>query len=209
MIRSVSFVGGNELSLIDDGRKVADSMDTLSRHVFFRDAVIPIQFPSLLETGGNGDRKRSGRPKATTGSESQQLQARLHTGPSKQVSVSTVKRRLGAAGLKGRVAVRQEQEACYGATRHRQTATAAPCNTLWFTPSWSGVHPDPEQTSRLWHNYRRRKEDGRLHITGWPVSGLTPHGAGLGSTGRGGSKATFKCNTHVGTSATVLKNCPL
>ena len=60
-----------------------------------------------LETGGNSDRKRSGRPKATTESEDkflrvnslpdrrltgQQLQAQLNTGRSKQVSVSTVKR---------------------------------------------------------------------------------------------------------------------
>ena len=67
-----------------------------------------------LETGGNSDRKRSGRTKATTQSEDkflrvnslrdrwltgQQLQAQLYTGRSKEVSVSTVKRRLRAAGL--------------------------------------------------------------------------------------------------------------
>ncbi|MBN3277446.1 CDYL2 protein, partial [Polyodon spathula] len=65
-----------------------------------------------LETGGNSDRNRSGRPKATTESEDkflrvnslhdrrltgQQLQAQLNNGRSKQVSVSTVKRRLRAA----------------------------------------------------------------------------------------------------------------
>ena len=59
-----------------------------------------------LETGGSSDRKRSGRPKATTQSEDkllrdnsfrdrwltgQQLQAQLNTGRSKEVSVSTVK----------------------------------------------------------------------------------------------------------------------
>ena len=37
----------------------------------------------------------------------QQLQAQLHSGRSKQVSVSTVKRRLGVAGLTARVAARQ------------------------------------------------------------------------------------------------------
>ena len=37
----------------------------------------------------------------------QQLQAQLNTGRSKEVSVSTVKRRLRAAGLTGRVAVRK------------------------------------------------------------------------------------------------------
>ena len=69
-----------------------------------------------LETGGNSDRKRSGRPKTTTQSEDKflrvhslldrrltgrQLQAQLNTGRSKEVSVSTVKRRLRAAGLTG------------------------------------------------------------------------------------------------------------
>ena len=75
-----------------------------------------------LETGGNSDTKRSGRPKATSQSEDkflkvnslrdrrligQQLQAQLNTGRSGEVSVSTVKRRLRAAGLTGRVAVRK------------------------------------------------------------------------------------------------------
>uniref|UniRef100_A0A672IYI2 Transposase Tc1-like domain-containing protein n=1 Tax=Salarias fasciatus TaxID=181472 RepID=A0A672IYI2_SALFA len=70
------------------------------------------------ETGANFDRKRSGRPKATTESEDkflrvdrrltgQPLQAQLNSGRSKQVSVSTVKRRLPAAGLTGRVAARK------------------------------------------------------------------------------------------------------
>ena len=75
------------------------------------------------ETGGNSERKRSGRPKATTESEGkflrvnslrvrqltgQQLQAQLNSGRSKQVSVSTVKRRLRVAGLTGRVAKMSE-----------------------------------------------------------------------------------------------------
>ena len=75
-----------------------------------------------LETRGNSDRKRSGRPKATTESEDkflrvnslrdrrltgQQLQAQLNMGRNKQVSVSTVKRRLQSAGLIGRVAARK------------------------------------------------------------------------------------------------------
>uniref|UniRef100_A0A672IVI6 Transposase Tc1-like domain-containing protein n=1 Tax=Salarias fasciatus TaxID=181472 RepID=A0A672IVI6_SALFA len=70
------------------------------------------------ETGANFDRKRSGRPKATTESEDkflrvdrrltgQLLQAQLNSGRSKQVSVSTVKRKLPAAGLTGRVAARK------------------------------------------------------------------------------------------------------
>ena len=90
-----------------------------------------------LENGGNSDRKRSGRSKATTQSEDkflrvnslsdrrftgQQLQAQLNTGRSKEVSVSTVKRRLRAAGLTGRVAGRKpllrwknkKKEACLG-----------------------------------------------------------------------------------------------
>ena len=75
-----------------------------------------------LETGGNSDRKRSGRSKATTQSEDkflrvnslcdrrlteQQLQAQFNIGQSKKISVSTVKRRDRAAGLTGRVVVRK------------------------------------------------------------------------------------------------------
>ena len=194
-----------------------------------------------LETGGNSDRKRSGRPKATTQSEDkflrvnswrdrrltgQQLQAQLNTARSKEVSVSTVKRRLRAAGLTGRVAVRKPllrwqnkkkrlawamkhhqwdywklvedlmdwwikiwklrfitQGFCMPSSRRKDGSSvcdtncqtwrrkrddlglfcwihsrrlaqsdwhpepkglpqhfAAPCNTLWSTPSWSGIH---------------------------------------------------------------------
>ena len=49
---------------------------------------------SHLETGGNSDRKRSSRPKVSS---------TVH----QQISVSSVKRRLWAAGLAGRVAVRK------------------------------------------------------------------------------------------------------
>lgn len=66
------------------------------------------------ETGENFDRKRSGRPKATTKSEDeflrangrdrrltgQQLQAELNSGRKKQVSVSTVKRRVRVGARK-------------------------------------------------------------------------------------------------------------
>uniref|UniRef100_A0A669D5H1 Transposase Tc1-like domain-containing protein n=2 Tax=Oreochromis TaxID=8139 RepID=A0A669D5H1_ORENI len=74
-----------------------------------------------VKTGENSDRKRSGRPKATTELENtflrvnslcdrrltgQQLQAQLKLcGRSNQVSVSTMKRR--AAGLTGRAAARK------------------------------------------------------------------------------------------------------
>lgn len=66
------------------------------------------------ETGGNWDRNRSGRPKATTKMEdkflritsrrneqltAQELRAQLNLGRHKQVSLSTVNRRLHAAGL--------------------------------------------------------------------------------------------------------------
>ncbi|PIO25555.1 hypothetical protein AB205_0200290 [Aquarana catesbeiana] len=72
------------------------------------------------ETGGNWDRNRSGRPKATTKMEdkflritsrrnekltAQQLRAQLNLGRRKQVSLSTVKRRLNAAGLSSWVSV--------------------------------------------------------------------------------------------------------
>uniref|UniRef100_A0A3P8YGI7 Transposase Tc1-like domain-containing protein n=1 Tax=Esox lucius TaxID=8010 RepID=A0A3P8YGI7_ESOLU len=63
-----------------------------------------------LETEEHFDRKRSGRPKATTESEDKFLRVnslahmQLNTGRCKQVSVSTVKRRLRAAGLIGQLA---------------------------------------------------------------------------------------------------------
>ena len=104
-----------------------------------------------LETGGNSDRKRSGRPKDTTQSEDkflrvnslrdrrltgQQLQAQLHTGRCKEVSVSTVKRRLWAAGLTGRVAVRKPllrwqnmKKRLAWAMKHHQ----------WTTENWKKV----------------------------------------------------------------------
>uniref|UniRef100_A0A8C6Q4Q2 Transposase Tc1-like domain-containing protein n=1 Tax=Nothobranchius furzeri TaxID=105023 RepID=A0A8C6Q4Q2_NOTFU len=82
------------------------------------------------ETGTNSVRKRSGRPKATTASKDkflrvnslcdrwltgQQFQAQLSSGScgrSKQVSVSTVKRRLRAAGLTRRVVARKPLLRC-------------------------------------------------------------------------------------------------
>ena len=111
-----------------------------------------------LETGGNSDRKRSGRPKATTQSEDkflrvnslrdrrftgQQIQAQLNTGRSKEVSVSTVKRRLRAAGLTGRVAVRkpllrwQNKKKSHEdwAMKHRQWTTENWKKVLWTDES--------------------------------------------------------------------------
>uniref|UniRef100_A0A8C6PQ34 Transposase Tc1-like domain-containing protein n=1 Tax=Nothobranchius furzeri TaxID=105023 RepID=A0A8C6PQ34_NOTFU len=85
-------------------------------------SVSTVSFHIKRHSGANSDRKRSGRPKATTASEDkflrvnslsdrrltgQQLQAQLNSGRSKQVSVSTVNRRLGAAGLTGQVAARK------------------------------------------------------------------------------------------------------
>uniref|UniRef100_A0A3P8QVJ8 Transposase Tc1-like domain-containing protein n=1 Tax=Astatotilapia calliptera TaxID=8154 RepID=A0A3P8QVJ8_ASTCA len=81
---------------------------------------------------GNSDRKRSGNPKATTESQDkflrvnslhdwwligQQLQAQLNSGRSKQVSVSTMKRRLRAAGLTGRVEARKLLLRCQNKTK--------------------------------------------------------------------------------------------
>uniref|UniRef100_A0A1A8RWK6 Transposase IS30-like HTH domain-containing protein n=1 Tax=Nothobranchius rachovii TaxID=451742 RepID=A0A1A8RWK6_9TELE len=69
--------------------------------------VSTVSFTIKRHSGANSDRKRSGRPKATTASEDnflranrlcdrrltgQQLQAQLNSGRSEQVSVSTVKR---------------------------------------------------------------------------------------------------------------------
>ena len=110
-----------------------------------------------LETGGNSDRKRSGRPKATTQTEDkflrvnnlcdrrltgQQLQAQLNTGRSKEVLVSTVKRRLRAEGLTGRVAVRKQllrwqnkKKRIAGAMKHHQWTTENWKKVLWTDES--------------------------------------------------------------------------
>ena len=110
-----------------------------------------------LETGGNSDRKRSGRPKATTQSEDkflrvnslcdrrltgQHLQAQLNIGRSKEVSVSTVKRRLRAAGLTGRVAVRKpllrwqnKKKRLARVMKHRQCTTKNWKKVFWTDKS--------------------------------------------------------------------------
>uniref|UniRef100_A0A3Q4MTK7 Transposase Tc1-like domain-containing protein n=1 Tax=Neolamprologus brichardi TaxID=32507 RepID=A0A3Q4MTK7_NEOBR len=90
---------------------------TQSTHVSVSTVSFTIKRPS--ETGANCDRKRSGRPKATTESvdkflrvnglhgrqlTGQQLQAQFNNGRRKKVSVSTVQRRLRAAGLTGQYA---------------------------------------------------------------------------------------------------------
>ena len=63
---------------------------------------------------------------------------------------------------------------------------AAPCNILWFMPSWSGVHPAArsrpktylQAMSELPWNKRTRQS---ASIMEWPaVSRLKPHRAGLG-----------------------------
>ena len=103
------------------------------------------------ETGANFDRKRSGRPKATTESEDkflrvnslrdrrltgQQLQAQLNSGRSKQVSVSTVKRRLRAAGLTGRVAARKPLLRRQNKTKRLAWAKK---HCHWTTEDWKKV----------------------------------------------------------------------
>ena len=72
----------------------------------------------------------------------QQLQAQLNTGQSKEVSVSTVKRRLRAAGLTGRVAVRKpllrwqnKKKRLAWAMKHRQWTTENWKKVLWTDES--------------------------------------------------------------------------
>ena len=121
-----------------------------------------VSFKKKSETGANFDRKRSGRPKATTESEDKflrvnslrdrqltghQLQAQLNSGRSKQVSVSTVKRRLGAAGLTGPVAARKallrsqnKTKRLAWAKKHCHWTTEDWKKVLWTDESKFGVH---------------------------------------------------------------------
>ena len=116
---------------------------------------------------GTDMRKRSGRPKATTQSEDnflrvnslrdrrltgQQLQAQLNTGRSKEVSVSTVKRRHRAAGLTGRVAVRKpllrwqnKKKRLAWAMKRRQ----------WTTENWKKVLWTDESKFEIFGSSRR------------------------------------------------------
>uniref|UniRef100_A0A3Q4GFY6 Transposase Tc1-like domain-containing protein n=1 Tax=Neolamprologus brichardi TaxID=32507 RepID=A0A3Q4GFY6_NEOBR len=81
-----------------------------------------------LGNWGNSDRKRSGSPKATTESQDKFLRVnslhdwwligqQLNSGRRKQVSVSTMKRRLRAAGLTGRVEARKLLLRCQNKTK--------------------------------------------------------------------------------------------
>ena len=145
-----------------------------------------------LETGGNSDRKRSGRPKATTESEDkflrvnslrdrrltgQQLQAQLNSGRNKQVSVSTVKRRLGAAGLIGRVAARKpllrrqnKKKRLAWAKKHRQ----------WTTEDWKKVLWTDESKFEIFGSSRRifvRRRVGERMVPQC-VTSTVKHGGG-------------------------------
>ena len=115
------------------------------------------------ETGG----KRSGRPRTTTESENkflrvnslrdrrltgQQLQAQLHSGRSKQDSVSTVKRRLRAAGLKGRVAARKPLLRCQNKTERLSWATK---HRHWTTEDWKKVLWTDESKLKIFGSSRR------------------------------------------------------
>ena len=92
-------------------------------------SVSTVSFPIKRhsENWKNSDRKRSGRLKATTESEDkslkvnsfrdrrltgQQFQAHLNSGRNKQISVSSVKRRLRVAGLISQVAARKPLLRC-------------------------------------------------------------------------------------------------
>uniref|UniRef100_A0A0F8APK2 Transposable element Tc1 transposase n=1 Tax=Larimichthys crocea TaxID=215358 RepID=A0A0F8APK2_LARCR len=119
------------------------------------------------QTGGNSDRKRSDRPKATTESEDkflrvhslrdrrltgQQLQAQLNSGHSKQVSVSTVKRRLRAEGLKGRVAARKPLLRCQNETKRLSWAMK---HRHWTTEDWKKELWTDESKFQIFGSSRR------------------------------------------------------
>ena len=172
-----------------------------------------------LETGGNSDRKRSGRPKATTESEDkflrvnslrdrrltgQQLQAQLNTGRSKQVSVSTVKRRLRAAGLTGRVAVRKpllrwqnKKKRLAWAMKHRQ----------WTTEDWKKVLWTDESKFEIFGSSRRvfvRRRVGKRMVPRC-VTPTVKHGGG--SVMVWGSFAGSRVGDLHRVSGTLNQNC--
>ena len=172
-----------------------------------------------LETGGNSDRKRSGRPKATTESEDkflrvnslrdrrltgQQLQAQLNTGRSKQVSVSTVKRRLRAAGLTGRVAVRKpllrwqnKKKRLAWAMKHRQ----------WTTEDWKKVLWTDESKFEIFGSSRRvfvRRRVGERMVPRC-VTPTVKHGGG--SVMVWGSFAGSRVGDLHRVSGTLNQNC--
>lgn len=70
------------------------------------------------------------RDRSPTG---QQLQAQLNSGRSNQVSVSTVKKRLWAAGLTGRVAARKPLLRCQSKTERLSWAVK---HHHWTTKDW-------------------------------------------------------------------------
>ena len=92
----------------------------------------------------------------------QQLQAQLNTGRSKEVSVSTVKRRLRAAGLTGRVAVRKpllrwknKKKRLSWAMKHRQ----------WTTENWKVLWTDESEFEIVGSSHRvfvRRRVGERM-----------------------------------------------
>ena len=92
---------------------------------------------------------KSFRDRGHTG---QQLQAQLNTGRSKEVSVSTVKRRLRAAGLTGRVTGRKsllrwqnKKKRLAWAMKHRQ----------WTTENWKKVVWTDESKFEIFGSSRR------------------------------------------------------
>lgn len=144
------------------------------------------------ETGGNSDRKRSGRPKATTKSEDkflrvtslrdrrltgQQLQAQLNSGRSKQVSVSTVKRRLRAAGLIGRVAARKPLLRHQNKTKRLSWAMK---HRHWTTEDWKKVLWSDESKFQIFGSSRRifvRRRVGERMVPQC-VTSTVKHGGG-------------------------------
>ena len=94
----------------------------------------------------------------------QQLQAQLNTGRSKEVSVSTVKRRLRAAGLTGGVVVRKpllrlqnNKKRLAWAMKHRH----------WTTENWKKVLWTDESKFEIFGSSRRvfvRRRVGKMMV---------------------------------------------
>lgn len=119
------------------------------------------------ETGGLESRKRSGRPRSMTERDEQyirvislrnrrltapQITAEFNLQRRQPVSVSTVKRRLIKAGLKGRIAVRKPR---LSTIHKRKRLNWAKAHANWSLDQWKNVLWTDESKFELFGSKRR------------------------------------------------------